>query len=170
VLTGAQLPKITIPPNGRGSVAGKRKMAPTKWEQSRGQGASRHCCSEPARERGGVRRDQRDTTYLVRNCATKNRRQSQGRVADDCCRCGVDHNLFQNIHRHSPITTLKTRSRHWSQATSDKRVTHVGLANFCWLISLPMPRIDATPHRIMIAHEVDAIAAITRAHIDVLGM
>lgn len=33
-----------------------------------------------------------------------------------------------------------------------------------------MPRIDATPHRMMAAHEVDAMAAITGAHIDRLGV
>ena len=29
---------------------------------------------------------------------------------------------FQNIHIHSRITTLKTASRYWSQATSDAGV------------------------------------------------
>jgi hypothetical protein len=33
-----------------------------------------------------------------------------------------------------------------------------------------MPRIDATPHPMMAAHEVDPMAAITRAHIDGLGV
>src|SRR5262245_34445306 len=33
-----------------------------------------------------------------------------------------------------------------------------------------MPRIVATPHRMMAAHEVDAMAAMTRAHIDGLGV
>jgi hypothetical protein len=33
-----------------------------------------------------------------------------------------------------------------------------------------MPRIDATPHRVMTAHEVDATPARARAHIDGLGV
>jgi hypothetical protein len=129
------------------------------------------CCSEHARERGRWRQArQRDTTYLVPNEATKK--------APDKVRAELQMML--------PTRTRPQPVSEYSQAFSDHdpenglpplvssnvgrgRVTHIGPAIFCWLSRLPMPRIDAAPHRMMATHEVDAMAAMARAHIDELG-
>jgi len=64
---------------------------------------------------------------------------------------------------HRPNTVLEL-----GPATSPPRMSACRAAAI--LFHLAMPRIDATPHPMMAAHEVDPMAAITRAHIDGLGV